>query len=47
LFSLPPDLPGFGDSTRMDRALFVSPSLRPVVDALATALAAAQPEPPR
>ncbi|RZA20220.1 MAG: hypothetical protein EOP93_06580, partial [Lysobacteraceae bacterium] len=40
LFELPQDMPSFGDSTRMDRALFVSPSLRPVVDALATALAA-------
>lgn len=38
LFRLPADAPEFGASTRMDDALFVSPGLRPVVDALGQAL---------
>lgn len=38
VFRLPDDAPAFGGSTRMDDALFVSPRLRPVVDALAQAL---------
>lgn len=38
VFRLPGDAPAFGGSTRMDDALFVSPSVRPVVDALAQAL---------
>lgn len=38
VFRLPADAPEFGGSTRMDDALFVSPGLRPVVDALGQAL---------
>lgn len=38
LFRFPADAPEFGASTRMDDALFVSPRLRPVVDALGQAL---------
>ena len=38
VFRLPADAPAFGGSTRMDDALFVSPGLRPVVDALGQAL---------
>jgi hypothetical protein len=39
VFELPADAARMGDSTRMDGALFVSPGLQQVVDALATALA--------
>ena len=38
VFRLPADAPEFGGSTRMDDALFVSPSLRPLVDELGQAL---------
>lgn len=39
VFDLPVDAARMGDSTRMDGALFVSPALQRVVDALATVLA--------
>ena len=39
VFELPADAARMGDGTRMDGALFVSPGLQQVVDALATALA--------
>lgn len=39
VFALPVDMPSFGGSTRMDSALFISPGVQPVVDAMARALA--------
>lgn len=45
VFELPADAARMGDSTRMDGALFVSPGLQRVVDALATALTQPQPQP--
>lgn len=43
VFELPADAAHIGDSTRMDGALFVSPGLQRVVDALALALLQARP----
>jgi len=37
-FMLPADAPTFGDGVRMDQALFMSPSLQPVIGQLAGAL---------
>jgi hypothetical protein len=44
VFELPADAARMGDSTRMDGALFVSPGLQRVVDALAAALAQPHPQ---
>ena len=44
VFELPADAARIGDSTRMDGALFVSPGLQRVVDALAVALTQPQPQ---
>lgn len=39
VFDWPEEMSSFGASTRMDSALFISPGVRPVIDAIARALA--------